>query len=167
MAKALNVFGDTLKPTDFYDTVKYSRQAAVPLSDQFMLETGPTLAQELKGSSTGKALSTFYGTVVGGKMKNVAADEFDEFGLVDPSKVTRNQNRRLKGVQPGGSSAPIRGERSFQMGQAVLPALAKKGVANRKDVIQTHIATMFRNSTAAQLVSTLATQQARFKRIGR
>lgn len=165
MAKALNVFGDTLRPTDFYDTVKYSRQAAVPLSDKFMLETAPTMAQEMKGSSTGKALSTFYGTVVGGKMKNVAADEFNRFGLVDPNKITKTKTGAVKGIKPGGIvAADLAASDPYAwVNDVFLPALAKKGITDPKD-IQTEIATMFRDSTAAQLVSVFATQQKRIEK---
>jgi hypothetical protein len=165
MAKALNVFGDTLRPTDFYETVKYSRQAMVPLSDKFMLETAPTLAQEMKGSSTGKALSTFFGTIVGGKMKNVAADEFDKFGLVNPGAVTRTKTGSVKGIKPhgivGGDLAAS--DPYAWVNEVFLPALASHGVTDPKD-IQTEIATMFRDTTAAQLVAVLATQQKRIEK---
>ena len=42
MAKALNVFGDTLRPTDYYEMFKYGRAATNALSDDFMLKTAPT-----------------------------------------------------------------------------------------------------------------------------
>ncbi|WP_210189996.1 hypothetical protein [Bradyrhizobium canariense] len=67
MAKAVNVFGNTLRPTDYYEMFKYGRAATNALSDDFMLKTAPTLAQELGGSSAGKALSSFYTQFVGGK----------------------------------------------------------------------------------------------------
>jgi hypothetical protein len=41
MAKAINVFGDTLRPTDYYEMFKYGRQATTNLSEKFMLETAP------------------------------------------------------------------------------------------------------------------------------
>jgi hypothetical protein len=75
MAKALNVFGDTLRPTDYYEMFKYGRAATNALSDDFMLKTAPTLAQELGGSSAGKALSSFYTQFVGGKMSNKAVEQ--------------------------------------------------------------------------------------------
>lgn len=46
MAKAVNVFGDTLRPTDYYEMFKYGRAATNALGDDFMLKTAPTLAQE-------------------------------------------------------------------------------------------------------------------------
>lgn len=165
MAKAVNVFGDTLRPTDFYETVKYSRQAAVPLSDRFMLETAPTLAQELGGSGTGKALSTFYGTVIGGKMKDVAAREFVKYGLADPDKIVKTKTGAVKGLLPNGiKEGRLASEDPYAwVNDVFLPALAKQGVTDPKE-IQDHIATMFRDSTAAQMVGIFATQQKRIEK---
>lgn len=165
MARAVNVFGDTLRPTDFYETVKYSRQAAVPLSDRFMLETAPTLAQELGGSGTGKALSTFYGTVIGGKMKDVAAREFVKYGLADPDKIVKTKTGAVKGLLPNGiKEGRLASEDPYAwVNDVFLPALAKQGVTDPKE-IQDHIATMFRDSTAAQMVGIFATQQKRIEK---
>ena len=51
MAKAINTFGDTLRPTEYYEMFKYGRQATTNLSEKYMNTVAPTLAQELGGSS--------------------------------------------------------------------------------------------------------------------
>ena len=165
MAKALNVFGDTLRPTDYYEMFKYGRAATTALSDDFMLKTAPTLAQELGGSSTGKALSSFYTQFVGGKMSNLALKQLLQYGMVDPSKVEMTKTGNVKGVLPGG----IVGSEYLQPGKTdpyewtnkvLLPHLAAKGITDPAK-IQEVIAALSSQTTTAQMLSIFATQQAR------
>src|SRR5579859_5807505 len=102
MAKAINVFGDTLRPTDYYEMFKYGRQSTQNLSQQFMLETAPTLAQELGGSSAGKAMSSFYQAIVGGRIKQQSLKELERLGLIDEDKVVKTKTGSLNGLLPGG-----------------------------------------------------------------
>ena len=168
MSKALNVFGDTLRPTDYYEMFKYGRAATNALSDDFMLKTAPTLAQELGGSSAGKALSSFYTQFVGGKMSNKAVESLQEYGLIDPDKVIKTSTGNVKGVKPGG----IVGQEYLQPGatdpyawvnNVLIPALAKKGVTDPSK-IQEVIAAMASQQTTAQMMSIFATQQSRIEK---
>ena len=165
MSKALNVFGDTLRPTDYYEMFKYGRQATQNLSEKFMLETAPTFAQELGGASAGNALATFYQTIVGGRMKDVAARELAKYDLLDPAKIVRTKTGAVKGVLPGGvKEARLAASDPYAwVNQVLLPALAEKGVTE-KDQIQDVVAGVFRDRTAAQLVGILATQQSRIQK---
>lgn len=168
MAKALNVFGDTLKPTDYYEMFKYGRAATNALSDDFMLKTAPTLAQELGGSSAGKALSSFYTQFVGGKMSNKAVEQLQQYGLLDPSKVIKTSTGNVKGVLPGG----IVGSEYLQPGatdpyawvnKVLLPKLAEKGITDPAK-IQEIIAAMASQTTTAQMMAIFATQQSRIEK---
>jgi hypothetical protein len=168
MARALNVFGDTLRPTDYYEMFKYGRAATTALSDQFMLETAPTLAQELGGSSAGKALSSFYTQFVGGKMSNKAVAQLQQYGLLDPSKVIKTKTGNVKGVLPGG----ILGSEYLQPGKTdpyawvnkiLLPHLAAKGITDPAQ-IQEVIAAMASQTTTAQMMAIFATQQKRIEK---
>ena len=87
IAKGINVFGDTLKPYQYYEMFKYGRQATSGLSEKFILGTAPTLAQELGGSSYGRAVSAFNAAIVGGVMKTKAVDEFYRLGLLGDADV--------------------------------------------------------------------------------
>src|SRR5258708_18250575 len=148
--------------------LKYGRGATNALSDDFMLKTAPTLAQELGGSSTGKALSSFYTQFVGGKMSNKAVESLQEYGLIDPDKVIKTSTGNVKGVKPGG----IVGQEYLQPGatdpygwvnNVLLPALAKKGVTDPSE-IQEVIAAMDSQQTTAQMMSIFATQQSRIEK---
>jgi hypothetical protein len=168
MAKAVNVFGDTLRPTDYYEMFKYGRAATNALSDDFMLKTAPTLAQELGGSSAGKALSSFYSQMVGGKMSNKSVEALEEYGLINPDKVIKTKTGNIKGVKPGG----VAGEEYLRPGQTdpylwinkvLVPALAKKGVTDPAK-IQEVIAAVASQQTSAQMMSIFATQQSRIEK---
>lgn len=166
MAKALNVFGDTLRPTDYYEMFKYGRAATNALSDDFMLKTAPTLAQELGGSSAGKALSSFYTQFVGGKMSNKALEQAVKYGLItDESKIIKTSTGNVKGVLPGAFA----GQEYLQPGKTdpygwvnniLLPALAQKGVTDPGQ-IQEVIAALASQQTTAQMMAIFATQQKR------
>jgi hypothetical protein len=165
MAKALNVFGDTLRPTDYYEMFKYGRAATNALSDHFILSTAPTLAQELGGSSAGKALSSFYTQFVGGKMSNKAVEALSQYGLLDPDKVIKTTTGHVKGVKPGGIVGseylqPGRTDPYQWVNKVLLPALAKKAVTDPAQ-IQEVIAAIASQTTTAQMMSIFATQQSR------
>ncbi len=161
MAKAINVFGDTLRPTDFYEAFKYGRQSTAGLSEEYMTAVAPTLMQRMGGAQAGTAQQALYAALVGGHMTKTALQQLEDLGLVDPKKVIMPKGGHLAGVKPGGilgsdvaASDPYKWVQDF-----FLPALAKKGIT-APDKIGEIIATSFSKSTAAQLVSILATQQA-------
>ena len=168
MARAINVFGDTLRATDYYEMFKYGRAATTALSDDFILKTAPTLAQELGGSSTGKALSSFYQQFVGGKMSNIALKTLAKYGLIDETKVERTKTGLIKGVHPGGIVGgeyltPGNADPYQWVNKVLLPALAKKGVTDPAE-IQQIIAAISSQQTTAQLLSIFATQQSRIEK---
>lgn len=169
MAKAINVFGDTLRPTDYYEMFKYGRAATNALGDEFMLKTAPTLAQELGGSSAGKAISSWYTQFVGGKMSNKALEQALKYGLItDPSKVIKTSTGNVKGVLPGAFGGqeflrPGQTDPYAWVNQFLLPQLAKKGVTDPGE-IQEVIAALSSQQTAAQMMAIFATQQGRIEK---
>jgi hypothetical protein len=84
VAKAISVFGDTLKPAEYFEMVQHARQAATGLSDKFLFTVGPTLAQEMKGSSFGTGLAGFNRLVVAGIGKKGSFQEMARLGLIGP-----------------------------------------------------------------------------------
>ncbi|NEW96646.1 hypothetical protein [Rhodopseudomonas sp. BR0G17] len=168
MAKAVNVFGDTLRPTDYYEMFKYGRAATNALSDDFMLKTAPTLAQELGGSSAGKALASFYTQFVGGKMSNKAVEQLAKYDMLDMKKVIRTKTGNVKGVLPGGiiGAEYLKPEKTdpYQwVNKVLIPHLAKKGITD-PSAIQEVIAAMASQQTTAQMMAIFATQQARIEK---
>jgi hypothetical protein len=164
MTKALNVFGDTLKPFQYYEMFKYGRQATSRLSDDFMLSIAPTLAQELGGSSTGNALSGFNSTIVGGRMKNVAMQAFNELGLVDMSKVIKTKTDSIKGIKPGGmKETGLAATNPYEWVQKVLrPAMEAKGMTPEQ--MNDMLPRLFGDRVVSQLVGILLNQQGRIEK---
>jgi hypothetical protein len=165
MAKAINVFGDTLRPTDYYEMFKYGRQSTQALSEKFQLETAPTLAQELGGSSAGKAMSSFYQAIVGGRIKEQSVKEMEKLGLINEDKVVRTKTGSIKGLLPGGVvGADLAASDPYAwVNEKLLPALKSHGITSQED-IQATIATIFQQGTAAQMAGIFATQQARIEK---
>lgn len=167
MAKAVNVFGDTLRPTDFYEMFKYGRAATNALSDEFMLKTGPTLAQELGGSGTGKALSGFHTQFVGQIMKHSAAKTMAENGLLDPSKVEYNKVGDVKRIKPDAISV---GKEFLQPGhedpyawtQAAAEHLRARGKSDEE--IQKIFTSISSREVVAQMLNTFLTQKSRVEK---
>lgn len=165
MAKAINVFGDTLRPTDYYEMFKYGRQSTQNLSQKFMLETAPTLAQELGGMSAGRAMSSFYQAIVGGRIKQQSVKELEGLGLVNSDRVVRTKTGSIKGLLPGGvkgwelaASDPY-----AWVNDVLLPALHAHGITSPQ-AVQSVIGTIFQQATAAQMAGVFATQQARIQK---
>jgi hypothetical protein len=185
MSKALNVFGDTLRPTDYYEMFKYGRASTSALSDEFMLKTAPTLAQELGGSSAGKALSSFHTQFVGGKMSNRSVEALDQLGLIEKNKIIRTSTGDIKGVMPGGVVGggyltPGREDPYLWVNKVLIPAMQAKGMTTEainerlKAVSapllpngakeQETIAASASQQTTAQMLSIFATQQQRIEK---
>jgi hypothetical protein len=162
IAKGINVFGDTLKPYQYYEMFKYGRQATSGLSEKFILGTAPTLAQELGGSSYGRAVSAFNAAIVGGVLKTKAVDEFYRLGLLGAGDVKslRSGNKQIL------AGHSVKGWREAQedpnawVRDYLVPALDKLGIKDRADVMK-EVSTLFQNQMAGQMVSLLATQQSR------
>jgi hypothetical protein len=163
IAQGLNAFGDTLKPYQYYEMFKYGRQATPGLSMDYMLGVAPAIAQEMGGSSFGKASSAFNAAIVGGTMKHSALKDFASLGLIDKADLLTTKTGEAKGLKPG---AHVQGWRLAQSNpyewikQYLLPALAKAGVKDKEDILA-RIGALFQNQQAAQLVDILAAQQQR------
>ncbi|MDB5596289.1 MAG: hypothetical protein JWM36_3250 [Hyphomicrobiales bacterium] len=162
MGKALNLFGDTLKPYEYYQMFKYGRASTQGLSEKYMMTVAPTLAQELGGSSAGKAQSAFYSAIIGGKMSNLAAGEFVKLGLVDPTQVVRTKTGSVKGIKPGGiSGSELARTNPYEwVRQYLVPAMNTHGVTSEGKQAEM-IAHLFGNAVAAQLVTLFTTQSSR------
>lgn len=165
IAKGLNVFGDTLKPYQYYEMFKYGRQATPMLSEKFILSTAPTLAQELGGSSYGKAVSGFNAAIVGNVMKHSALKDFESLGLISKEDLDP-QMGGAKGLKPG------RHVQGWQLAQSdpnewvkqyLLPAFTRAGLTDQA-AIMARIGTLFQNQSVGQLVGILASQQLRIEK---
>ncbi|WP_230488901.1 hypothetical protein [Pinisolibacter aquiterrae] len=165
MAKAMNVFGEQVRPSAYYQMFKYGRGSTRGLSEDYMLSVAPTLAAELGGSSTGVAGQNFYQAIVGRRLKKSSLIELEGLGLLDQGKIERDKKGQPMRVGVGGvvGADLARADPYRWVNQVLLPAMAKKGITD-PNAIGDHIAAIFGNSLAQQLVSILATQQQRIEK---
>jgi hypothetical protein len=161
IAKSLNAFGDQMKPSDYFEMLKYSRQAASKLSERFLVTTMTTLGSEIGGASIGTAVASFNRAMVGGHMEHQAAVEMAGLGLFKETDLTRLKTGEVKGVKRG---SHVEG---WQLAQSdpdlwiekyLMPALQTHGFKSSDDVAA-EVSKLFPNRTAGQFVSEVTTQQ--------
>jgi phosphotransferase system IIB component len=123
------------------------------------------LAQELGGMSAGRAMSSFYQAIVGGRIKEQSVKEMEKLGLINEDKVVRTKTGSIKGLLPGGVKGwELAAHDPYAWtNEVLLPALKAHGITSKEE-IQAVIGTMFQQATAAQMVGIFATQQARIEK---
>jgi hypothetical protein len=161
VAKSLNAFGDQIKPEDYFDMLRYGRQASSRISERFLMTTMATLGSEFGGSNIGTALSGFNQAVVGNRFTHTAALGFAQLGLIDDKDLARTKTGEIKGILPGRHVKDVQLAQSdpdLWIKQDYLPALTKAGIT-APDAISARIAQDFTNRNAANLVTQIALQQ--------
>jgi hypothetical protein len=164
IGRATQVFSEsTLKPVQYFEMMKYGRQATGGLSERFITRVGPTLAQEMGGMSFGQSVASFNRAIVGGKMDHSALENLASLGLIDKDDLDYLKNGEIKGLKVG---RHIQGSQLAQSDpyewtrQVLLPAMEKHGITKTED-IRSKISELFSKQTAAQLVGIFATQSSR------
>jgi hypothetical protein len=166
IAKSLNAFGDQLKPEDYFEMLKYGRGASPNISERFLMTTLATLGTEFDGANVGTALAGFNQAVIGNRFTHTAAMGFVDLGLIPDEQLARTKTGEIKGIKPGGHVKDWRLAQSdpdLWIKQDLLPALAAKGITD-KDEIAARIGQLFSNRNAANLVTQIATQQAKLEK---
>jgi hypothetical protein len=113
----------------------------------------PTLLPEQTGDRLGTALMTLRQALVGGKMKHLAARNLAELGLIDESKIERDEVGDVKGVKRGG----LKGQELVEKNplewvkQYLLPALDRAGV--KPEERDAKISSLFSDRNAEYVVS--------------
>jgi hypothetical protein len=166
IAKSLNAFGDQLKPTDYFDMLRYGRQASPKISERFLMTTLATLGTEFGGSNIGTALSGFNQATVGNRFTHTAAMGFVDMGLIPDESLARTKTGEIKGIKPGGHVKDWQlamTDPDLWIKQDLLPALEAKGITS-SDEIAARIGQLFSNRNAANLVTQIALQQQKLEK---
>ena len=160
--KGINAFGDTLKTSDYYEMIKYARQAGITLSTDFMVGVAPAIAQRMRGSSAGRAFADFDAAIVGGNMEHSGFRELLSLGLLTEADVDRTKTGEIKGLKPGHqiAGADLAAVNQYEWEQKYLmPALTRNNIVTPEQISQ-HLSKFLSNKYAAQLGLIYATQQA-------
>jgi hypothetical protein len=164
IAKGINVFGDTLRPSEYYEMFKYGRQASAGLSEKFILGTGPMLAQELGGEGFGAAVAQFNRLLVSGVGKKGSFEELARIGLINKDDVADIPGAgEGRGLLPGRNvlgASLAQSDPNEWVKQYLLPAFEKAGIKDKDEQLR-GIGILFQSQRAGQLVDLLATQQPR------
>lgn len=162
-AKAVTVFGDSVKPEDYFAAIQGSRGAAAGFSQRFLAGPMMSLSQDMSGSGTGAALSSLYSAIAGGRMTNEALLEFHKLGLVNAADVSRGKAGQLKFAP----SARITGSDQFRSDpdlyfeKILQPALERHGIKGEAGQ-QAWLARAFSDSRARYAAGILLHQRKRF-----
>lgn len=138
MVRALNAFGGTVMPSDFFMATKYGRGSALNWSDRFTEQVLPTIIQELGASSTGTAMMTMYQAVIGGRMTVRARNAWQEMGLIDDAKARLAGNLTPEGRLRRMTAGMIKDSYQFMsdpdlwMQQHMVPALIAKKIISKE-----------------------------------
>jgi hypothetical protein len=165
MVQAINASRGKITGEGFFEFTQYARGAARYLSDDFYTRVAPSLIQEMRPTSAGRAIASLYQQVIGGKMSNRAAQEWVKLGLIDPSKVIYTKTGSVKGVQPGGfvDAAGFMSDPYAWIQKHLGPALAKHGFTDESKVGE-ELAHLFSNMYASQMAGILLQQKQRIEK---
>ena len=112
--RVMQVSGRTVNPEQIFEFVKYSKTAGAQLSDRFLTTVGPSILQELGGSTTGNDIAQMSKTLNSGfQNRHTALKEMARVGMVDPNAIDYLKNGEAKGLKPGAKDA-VRGESLFE-----------------------------------------------------
>jgi len=164
--KGLSVFGDTLKPFDYFAMVKYAKAAGIGLSTEFMVGVAPSIAQALRGSTAGHAFTAFDKAIVGGHLEQDAIQQLLDLSLLKEEDVIRSKTGAIKGLAPGHyvQGADLAAVDQYEWVQKYLmPSMAANGVAGPEGIRRT-IDRIFENQNASYLGLAYATQQSRIEK---
>jgi hypothetical protein len=165
IGKAMAVFGDTLRPYQYYEMFKYGRQATPGLSDDFILSVAPTLAQELGGSGFGNAVSGFNRAIVGNRMEHGAIKEFVRLGLLAREDVDWLKSGEAKAIKPGrhikGWETAQKDPLAWVLGY-LTPSYDRLNLNDAERKAEASV--LFSNRVAAQMVSMLSTQVSKLEK---
>ena len=152
--------GGRITGADFLNMGKTGGVAVQNLTPEGLVNMS-TIMQELSGHRTGTSMMSLYQALVGGVMKQSAAERFDYFGLLDKSKIEYGKAQKISRVNPGAVylGDPLI-EDPLKAGDMLREAMRKKGVNVDDDKeVNKELAILFQNRNAQRLMSILMTQR--------
>jgi len=164
--RVMQVQGKTISPDQIYEFAKYSKAAGAQLSDRFLMTTGPSVVQELGGSTTGNDIAQMSRQLTSGfQNRHVALKEMARIGMVDPNAIDYLNTGEAKGLKPG-TSKVVQGESLFHTDpdkwvyEVLMPHMEAAGMKDRESQLSFVQKTF--TGTSADFISKLITQRQSF-----
>ncbi len=132
-----------------------------------------TLIEDVGAEQTGTAMMSLYQTIVGGVMKQPAAQLFSELGLVKPGGMEFTRAGIAKKIKPGGNMlADLVQEDPMQAADLILQRLKeRKGVkyeaGGDASELRKYLGVMFGNRNANSIIDTFITQRPQIEKESR
>ncbi|WP_431274238.1 phage tail tape measure protein [Variovorax ureilyticus] len=159
--RVITATGGRVGPEEWLNFIKTGGVAAKGLSDASMYYQLEALVSEMGGNRVGTATMSAYQNLYQGRTTKRAAKNIEALGLIgDPSKVQHDKAGQVSFLDPGAlkGSDLFRTSQFDWMEQVLLPALAKKGITEKEQVLDT-IGGIFSNRTASNLFSQMYLQR--------
>ncbi|QRY30563.1 phage tail protein [Variovorax sp. PDNC026] len=153
--------GGRVQGEEWLNVIKTGGVAAKGLTDEAMYYQMEPLVQEMGGHRVGTAMMSAYSNIYQGKTTKRAALKLDELGLIaDKSKVKHDKVGQVAQLGVGAlAGSEIFRQNQFEwMEKILLPALAKRGITEKQDVLD-EIGGMFSNRTASNLFAQMYLQR--------
>lgn len=166
MVKAINASRGKITAEDYLSFMRIAGTGTTrTLSDDFFTRVAPTLIQEMKGNTAGRALTTLRRQLVGGHMQLQSAGEWMRLGLLQRDHVEFDKIGHIKRIHPGAivNSDLFERDPYAWVQRYLAPALKKKGV-NTDEKIATELATLFSDRYAENMATILLTQKQRIEK---
>lgn len=166
MVQAINASRGKITGEDFFEFTKYAGSATTrTLSDYFYTRIAPSLMQEMKSNTAGRALATMRRQMVGGHMQVSAATEWMKLGLLDPHKVDFDKIGHVKKVHPGAltdSDLFVQDPYAW-LHRYLEPALKQRGIT-KDEQVAVEMANLFSDRYAENMATILMTQKQRLEK---
>lgn len=159
--KVLTATGGRVGPNEWLNVIKTGGVAAKGLKEEAFYYQLEPLVQEMGGHRVGTAMMSAYSNLYQGRTTKRSAKMMDSLGLIgDQSKVTHDKVGQVSYLNPGALlGSDLFRENQFEwMEKVLLPQLAKKGITEKDQVLDT-LGSIFSNRTASSLFSQMYLQR--------
>ncbi|QZC96543.1 phage tail tape measure protein [Pseudomonas sp. ERGC3:05] len=158
--RVLTATGGRVGPSEWLQLIGRGGVAAKGLKDEAFYYQLEPLVQEMKGAAVGVGMMSAYSNIYQGKTTKRAANNLQNLGLVDPSKVKHDKAGQISFLDVGAiKGSEIFRENQFEwMEKILLPQLAAKGIKDKNQVLDA-IGSIFSNRTASNLFAQMYMQR--------
>jgi hypothetical protein len=159
--QVISATGGRVKGDEWRNVMSTGGTAAKLMRDDAFYYQLEPLIQMMGGDKVGTGLSASYGSLYQGRTTKRAATNLDKYGLIgDKSKVKHDKVGQTSQIDPGAllGSKLFRESQYEWVKQVLLPTLAKKGITDKKEIVDV-IASFVSNKKGADLLSAMVLQQ--------
>lgn len=161
--KAQQTLGEFVTPESVYEFAKYSKAAGARFSERFASSVGPTLAQDMGGSTAGNDLAMFE-TFMQTMNNHAGAKAMVALGLAKDSDFEHLKNGEIKGLKLGHTIDDAKlaaSDPDLYIKDKLIPALIAHGYDTKEKQLAA-LPSIFHNRSALDLVTKFIQQESTF-----